>query len=125
MGSSLCFACKLTLSVVFYIVWRLHLACRIYLFSTQVSVFINLALRLAPAVDVVKFISSSCILYTYQLDIYCFCKRLPGLLEARKIPNCIQPVAVYFTFSLPCIVIQLLKFKRTNAHSFIEITIKI
>jgi hypothetical protein len=91
----------------------------------SIHVFINLALRLAPVVDVVKFISSACILYTYQLDIYCFCKRLPGFLEARKIPNSIKPVAVYFTFSLPCIVIQLLEFKPTNAHNFIEITIKI
>jgi hypothetical protein len=81
------------------------------------------ALSLAAAVDVMKFISSACILYTYQLDIYCFCKRLPGLLEAHKLSNSIKPLAVYFTFSLPCIVIQLLEFRPTNAHNFIEIGI--
>ena len=94
-----------------------------YLFSTRVSIFINLALRLAPAVDVMKFILSAYILYTYQLDIYYFCRRLPGLLEAHKVPNSIQPVAVYFTFFLLCIVIHLLEFKPTNAHNFSEITI--
>ena len=28
-----------------------------------------------------------------------------------------------FTFSIPCIVIQLLQFEPTNAHNFIKITI--
>jgi hypothetical protein len=88
-----------------------------------VSIFINLALRLAPAVDVLKFISSACILNTYQLDVYCFLETSSWPLEAHKVPNSTKPVGVYFTFSLPCIVIQLLELKPRNAHSFIEITI--
>jgi len=40
MGSSLCFACKLTLSLVFYIVWPLHLACRIlFVFNPGVYIY--------------------------------------------------------------------------------------
>jgi hypothetical protein len=29
----------------------------------------------------------------------------------------------YFTFSIPCIMIQILHFEPTNAHNFIEVTI--
>jgi hypothetical protein len=74
-----------------------------YLFSTQVSVSINPALRLAPDVDVTKSTSAACILYSYQLDIQ-FCKRLPGLPGAHKVPNAMKPVAVLVTFSLPSII---------------------
>jgi len=45
--------------------------------------------------------------------------RVRYLLELLRKPSSLR----VFTFSIPCIVVQLLQFKPTNAHNFSKITV--